>query len=112
MDDWVPVALEDALPPDAVLSVCHEDKRIVLFRRGDKVYALEDWCPHIGAMLSKGTFDQFTIQCPLHGVVYSVTTGAALSDPNWGPARPFPARIRDGAIEIDWSKRAYTIPHP
>lgn len=110
--EWIDIASLDDVPEDGALSVEHEDKTIAVFRRDDRVWALEDWCPHIGAKLSDGTRDNLTIKCPLHGVVYSVCTGAALSEPNWGPARTLPTRTVDGRVEIDWSKRRYTFAHP
>lgn len=111
-EDWIDLAALDDIPAAGALSVTHGDKKIALFRHGDRIFALEDWCPHIGAMLSKGVHEKLTITCPLHGVVYSLTTGAALSEPNWGPARRFPARVSGGRVEIDWSKRRYTFRHP
>ena len=112
MEEWVDVAAVQDLPEGGALSVTHLDKKIVIFKHEDRVFALEDWCPHVGAMLSEGVRDNLTIQCPLHGVIYSVTTGVALNEPNWGPARAFPARIVKDRVEIDWKKRRYTIPHP
>jgi nitrite reductase/ring-hydroxylating ferredoxin subunit len=109
--EWIEVARLEEVPPDGPKCVAHGDKRIALFRAGDRVYALEDFCPHVGAKLSEGRREQLTVECPWHHVVYSLSTGAALSQPNWGPAHTFPVRVVDGAIEIDWSKRRYPAAH-
>ncbi|MCA9611008.1 MAG: Rieske (2Fe-2S) protein [Myxococcales bacterium] len=112
MATWVPIAELDDVPPDGRRCFQHEDKKLVVFRVGDDVHVLEDFCPHVGAPLSEGKREALTIECPWHHVVYSLTTGAALSEPSWGPASRFPARVVDGVIEIDWSKRRYPFPHP
>ena len=110
-EDWIAIAELERVPRVGPLCLRHEDKKIVLFREGERVFALEDFCPHVGGALSKGVREGLTVTCPMHHVLYSLTTGAALSEPNWGPANTFPVRIVDGHVEIDWSKRRYPASH-
>lgn len=112
MQEWVAIAEAEEVPTSQGMSVEYEDKKIALFKVADRIYALEDWCPHVGAELSKGSCEGLMLTCPWHNVVYSLSTGAALSEDNYGPARVFPVRIREGKVEIDWSQRRYTHKHP
>ena len=44
-----------------------------------KFYAVCDRCPHLNAMLSKGTLNDSIIICPRHFSSFDVTTGKAIS---------------------------------
>jgi 3-phenylpropionate/trans-cinnamate dioxygenase ferredoxin subunit len=54
---------------------------IGLFKVKDQVYAMENVCPHAYALLTDGSIEGASIQCPLHGAVFSVVTGKCLKDP-------------------------------
>jgi phenylpropionate dioxygenase-like ring-hydroxylating dioxygenase large terminal subunit len=47
------------------------DIPIVLFRSGNQLAALLDFCPHRNAPLSKGSLVDDHIQCPYHGWKFS-----------------------------------------
>jgi nitrite reductase/ring-hydroxylating ferredoxin subunit len=42
-------------------------------------YAIEDACNHAGASLAKGPRDGDRVICPLHGYIFSLTTGRLLA---------------------------------
>ena len=52
---------------------------ILIANVGDKFYAVCDKCPHLSAMLSKGTLNDSIITCPRHFSSFDVTTGRAIS---------------------------------
>lgn len=58
-------------------------KRIVIFRSGKAVRALEDRCPHRNAPLSGGVIRNGNIQCPYHGWEFS-EFGECLTIPGLG----------------------------
>ena len=41
--------------------------------------AMEDACNHAGASLVEGSRDRDSVSCPLHGYIFSLTTGALLA---------------------------------
>lgn len=52
---------------------------IAVFRaEGDRVFALEDRCPHKGGPLSQGIVHGTSVTCPLHNMVISLESGRAL----------------------------------
>ena len=52
-----------------------------MFRRGNRLCAIENVCPHAGASLAEGVLDGDDVLCPLHGFRFDVTTGACSTDP-------------------------------
>jgi ferredoxin-nitrite reductase len=54
---------------------------IAVFRRQDRIYAIQNRCPHEGGALSAGTLDGEDVICPLHGYRFNLETGACATDP-------------------------------
>ena len=50
---------------------------VLLIKKGNKVYALENRCGHMGVEMQKGRIDfqKLTIGCPLHGSRFDIKTG-------------------------------------
>lgn len=85
---WYPVLFARDLGRRPV-SITLLGERLVLFREGEKVYALQDRCPHRGVPLSMGRREwPGLITCAYHGWCYDLASGdlvAALTD---GPDSP------------------------
>ena len=81
-----------------------DGKVIAIFRNADdKVFALQDKCPHKGGPLSQGIVFGESVACPLHNWCISLNDGCAAL-PDVGQVERFAARISDGRVEIDpWS---------
>jgi 3-phenylpropionate/trans-cinnamate dioxygenase ferredoxin component len=41
----------------------------------EKIYAIQDKCPHMGASLAEGSLDSNVIQCKKHGAKFNIQTG-------------------------------------
>lgn len=73
---------------------------IAVFRTNDdRIYALEDFCPHKGAPLSYGQLEGARVICPLHGWEINLADGR-VAFPNGGSVRSFPVRVDDGEIFV------------
>jgi nitrite reductase/ring-hydroxylating ferredoxin subunit len=57
---------------------------VVVIREGDIVHVLREVCPHMGGPLSEATYcrKDGTLECPWHGYVFDVATGALKDNPN------------------------------
>jgi len=76
---------------------------IAVFRTADdRVFALEDRCPHRGGPLSEGILHGDSVTCPLHAWVFDLNTGQALGADE-GAVRRFAVRVEDGRILLDAS---------
>ena len=57
------------------------DRMIAIFNQGDKFFAMDDFCPHMGASLAGGWIDGCTVSCPWHAWRFSLTDGTWLDNP-------------------------------
>ena len=65
-----------------------------MFRTADdRVFAIEDHCPHKGGPLSQGIVHGASVTCPLHNWVISLETGKALGADE-GCVRTIPSRSK------------------
>ena len=51
---------------------------IAVFWDGEKAGAMDNYCPHQGAMLSYGLVERGEVVCPLHAAVFDIVTGECL----------------------------------
>jgi len=49
--------------------------------------------------------DACTVECPLHGAIFSLKTGDALTQPATMPLEIFPVSVRDEDIFVDIEER-------
>ena len=54
---------------------------LLLFRRGDRVSAIDDRCSHRGCPLHEGKVSGTVIVCPCHGSAFSLDDGSVLHGP-------------------------------
>lgn len=74
---------------------------IAVFRTADdKVFALDDRCPHKGGPLSEGIVHGTRVTCPLHGMVFDLVTGLA-QGPDAGRVATHAARVDAGRVLLD-----------
>jgi len=71
---------------------------IAVFHDGDRFYALNDRCPHAEASLSQGWVDDGAVECPKHGSVFDLRTGAVLSMPATRDAVTHRVEVADGTV--------------
>ncbi|HEX5689758.1 MAG TPA: Rieske 2Fe-2S domain-containing protein, partial [Roseiflexaceae bacterium] len=76
------------------------DRRIVLVRQNDKIYALDERCSHLGGPLSDGEVENGCITCPWHGSRFALDDGHPIDGPATIPQTTFATRVRDGQIEV------------
>ena len=81
-----------------------DGKVIAIFRNAeDKVFALQDKCPHKGGPLSQGIVFGESVACPLHNWCIGLNDGCAAA-PDVGVVEKFSVRLNNGAVELDpWS---------
>lgn len=98
MTDFESVCREDEIPANRGLRVRVGDRYVALFRTDEGVHAVHDCCPHQGAPLSEGHFDDGTVVCPWHAWMFNVRTG---KNDLFDLALPrFEVRIEDGHVLV------------
>jgi 3-phenylpropionate/trans-cinnamate dioxygenase ferredoxin subunit len=93
----------DELPPGAMRVVEWEDLEIALVNCGGEIFAIEDRCSHDNGPLAEGELDpgRCTVECPRHGSLFDLRTGAPLTLPAYVPVDTFPVRVTDGVVQIE-----------
>ncbi len=91
--DFVKVAAVSELPPGDMKVVDVGDEQILLVNVDGAVHACDDICSHAYASLSEGDLDGAEVECPLHGAVFNVATGKALTPPAVDALRTFAVRV-------------------
>ena len=78
MAKWIHIGTLSDIPRRGARCVASPLGRIAVFRTADdRVFAMEDRCPHKGGPLSQGIVHGASVTCPLHNWVISLETGKA-----------------------------------
>ena len=93
----------DELPPGAKRVVMWEDLEIGVVNCRGEVLAIEDRCSHDDGDLMEGDVDPETcsVECPRHGSVFDLRTGAPLNLPAYVPVDTFAVTVEDGLIKVE-----------
>jgi len=92
-------ALED-IPRQGARLVRSAQGCVAVFRTmDDRVFALDDRCPHKGGPLSEGIVHGDRVTCPLHNWVFDMNSGSA-QGADQGSVRTWPVRVEQGRVLI------------
>lgn len=98
--NWFDIGALDDIPRRGARCVTTPQGRIGVFRTADdRVFAVEDHCPHRGGPLSQGIVHGTSVTCPLHNWVISLETGRA-EGADEGSVATIPVRVASGRLEL------------
>jgi nitrite reductase [NAD(P)H] small subunit len=98
--NWIAIGSLSDIPRRGARCLEAPDGKIALFRTADdRVFALDDRCPHKGGPLSQGIVHGTSVTCPLHNWVISLESGEALGADE-GCVRTVPVKVEDGTLFI------------
>lgn len=87
------------------LVVHKEGHAIALFSQGDKIYAVDNRCPHMGFPLHRGTVKDCILTCHWHHARFDLASGGTFD--SWADdVRAFPVQVRDGDVWVDLAPHA------
>ena len=98
---YIKAADLDELQPGQTKLVSNEGTEVVLCNVDGQYYAVDNFCPHMGAPLCEGELDGSDLWCPFHGASFDVKTGDVLTPPAYENLKCFPVRLTDECIEIE-----------
>ncbi|MCJ7744588.1 MAG: Rieske 2Fe-2S domain-containing protein [Dehalococcoidales bacterium] len=75
MGNFMPVAKTGELANGAMKEVTVQGRNMLLARVGDRYYAADGRCPHMGEVLSQGKLEGTVVTCPRHGSQFDLTDG-------------------------------------
>jgi len=96
--DWTEIGTLNDIPRRGARCINTPGGKIAVFRTSDdRVFAIEDHCPHQGGPLSQGIVHGEAVTCPLHNWVISLATGEA-QGADEGKVATLNVRIEEGRI--------------
>ena len=97
---WIAIGSITDIPLRGARCIDTPAGKIAVFRTGDeRVFAIDDHCPHKGGPLSQGIVHGASVTCPLHNWVISLESGKALGADE-GCVRTIPVKVEDGKLYI------------
>lgn len=98
---WIRIGALSDIPRRGARCVRQGGMTIAVFRTADdRIFALEDKCPHRNGPLSQGIVHDGCVTCPLHNWVISLESGEA-QGVDEGRTATFPIRLDGDAILLD-----------
>ena len=97
---WIEVGTLEDISPLGSRVIKTDNSDIAIFRTAeDKLFALNDRCPHKGGPLSQGIVHDERVTCPLHNWVISLESGQA-TGPDEGCTNTYPIKLENNVIFI------------
>lgn len=98
------VAALDELKKTNCITVQAGGYPLVLFAYGDRVYAVDNRCPHMGFPLDKGTLKDGILTCHWHHARFDLASGGTFDQ--WADdVRAFPAVVDGNDVLVDMNPR-------
>jgi len=101
MSHWVKVSPLNDIPKLGARVVRSAKGDIGVFRtEDDRVFAVNNSCPHKGGPLSQGIVYGDKVACPLHGWKINLVDGKA-EEPDVGETACFNTKVEDGFVYLE-----------
>ena len=102
MANWVKVCESKSLKNGDMIEFDHEDKRLLITKSHNKIYALDRICTHAYADLTTGFMneDEKTVTCPLHMSRFNLESGSPENLPADVPLTRYDVNQKDGWIQV------------
>ena len=93
MKDFVRVTSTNDLEDGEIMMVEVHGNSILLANLEGSFYAIGEECPHAGGSLSEGYVEENQVECPVHGALFDLKTGANTGPPTAEPAQAYSVRV-------------------
>lgn len=74
-------------------------RMVAVFREGDAYFAIDDFCPHMGASLAGGYLQNGVVACPWHAWRFCIHDGSWCDNPRI-KIDAFEVRVEGDAIQV------------
>ena len=98
--NYIRVASQSDVETKGYLVTKVQGETIALFSHKDKIYAIDNRCPHMGFPLHRGSVNDCILTCHWHHARFDLNTGGTFD--LWADDVPtFPVEVRDGEVWIN-----------
>ena len=101
MTEFVKIARTEDLLPGQRLWHEFEEETVVVFNVDGDYFCIADRCTHDDGPLEGGAVCGFEVECPRHGALFDIRTGAVKRFPATSPVPTFQVKIEDGDIYVE-----------
>lgn len=98
--EWTRVKKDGALKEGRPVMVRVDGDDVLLYRSGEKIYALANRCSHRGGPLNEGEIKDGTVTCSWHQSTFKLKDGSVVNGPATAPQPAYEVRTKDGQIEV------------
>lgn len=99
--NWIDIGHIEDVPLRGARQVKTPVGCVAVFRTDDaEIYAVSNTCPHKGGPLSEGIVHGNRVTCPLHNMIFDLSTGQA-QGADEGEIATYPVRIDGDRILLD-----------
>lgn len=99
MNQFATVAKVGEIPEGRGKTFLVGDREIAVFHVGGRYYALDDYCPHMGASLGVGDVRDGAVICDRHLWAFNLSDGSCLDVPALR-AETFEVRVEGDEIQV------------
>ena len=102
MTDFTTVAKVGAIPEGQGQAFPVNGRMVAVFLENGEYWAIDDFCPHMGASLSEGPVaDDGSVMCPWHAWCFSIKDGTWLDNSKSGIKTPtYEVRVEGEQIQV------------
>jgi 3-phenylpropionate/trans-cinnamate dioxygenase ferredoxin component len=102
MSEFVTVASIDDIPNGTARSFTVNGEFIAVVNCDGTFYAINNICSHAYAELDQGEVDtdDCTIECPLHGSIFSLESGRPRTLPAVTPVATYPVQVVGDEVQV------------
>ena len=99
MSEFTTVARVGAIPEGQGEAFPLGKRWVAVFNLGGEYFAIDDFCPHMGASLSAGHVEDGMVTCPWHAWRFCVREGTWCDNPKL-KVDSYEVRVQDGEIQV------------
>ena len=104
MSNFFKVAKEGTVPEGEGRAFAVEGRMVGVYLIDGEHFAMNDFCPHMGASLASGYVEDHAVSCPWHAWRFSVKDGTWLDNPRI-KTECYMVRVEAGMIEVQIPER-------
>ena len=97
---FVKVAQVSEIGPGDMISVDFSGDAVLVANVDGVIHACDDICSHAYASLSEGDINGPEVECPLHGALFNIVTGEALTPPAEAPIKVYKVQVEGDDIYV------------
>ena len=99
-NDWIKAIAEGELKEGVPAVIEVEEKKVLLIRSEQRIYACGNECSHYHAPLSDGLIAGHVVTCPWHNARFDIRNGRLVAPPGLNGVPSYETKVENGQVWI------------